>query len=247
MADRPHSGFTRIPYTQRCRLRRGEQQVSGLLCNISVLGVYVALAEPPDVDEVVDLEFPLPGSDEPVVARAIVTWQNAEEPQKADGLPPGCGLRFSAVDPGDAARIEAIVAEYAKVVPMGVGAKAPYSGHVRVPYVHSCELVWGDALVSGVVCNLSGMGVYVTLEPLPEVGDHVTIAFLLPGDLQLFQCNATVTWQNPEQPQKVDSLPPGCGVRFDELSPEEAGRIERVVLEYCASSTLGQLKDRVAD
>jgi len=43
MVTQPRSGFTRIPYTARCIVRRELTTEVGVLCNISVLGVYVAV------------------------------------------------------------------------------------------------------------------------------------------------------------------------------------------------------------
>src|SRR5947207_13279793 len=69
MLAQPHSGFTRIPYTQLCRLTRGDRPMDGLVCNISVLGVYVTLDPVPEVGETVALSFALPGGGPRVQAR----------------------------------------------------------------------------------------------------------------------------------------------------------------------------------
>jgi hypothetical protein len=41
-----------------------------------------------------------------------------------------------------------------------------------------------------------------------------------------------VTWLNPRQQHPVHSLPPGFGVKFDELSPEDRRCIEGVIDDY---------------
>jgi uncharacterized protein (TIGR02266 family) len=216
---------------------RGGTALSGVLCNISTLGVYVTLDDVPAVGETVEISFVLPGGDQPVDAEGVVTWQNLEEPQRVECLPPGCGVRFTSLSPADHARIEALVLENKDRNPPGIGATLPKSGFVRVPFIQRCRVAIDGVPRSGVVCNLSLLGVYVTLDPLPEIGRRVQLSFLLPGDPRSFQSPCTVMWLNAKDPQKMDSLAPGCGLRFDMLLPEERRRIERVVADYCAGAT----------
>jgi Tfp pilus assembly protein PilZ len=234
MLNQPHSSFSRIPYTQRCRLWRGDEVQDGVLCNISTLGVYLTLDDVPEVGEEVRLSFPLPGADAPIEAVSIVTWQNLEEPVTTESLPRGCGLRFELVNPIDRARIRSVIDEHKDRLPFGIGAITPQSGYTRVPYVQHCALTEAGQTRSAVVCNISTLGVYVTVDPIPEPGATVQIAFLLPGDSRTFTCRATVTWQNLEQAQSMDSLAPGCGLRFDDLAHGDRLRVERVVRAYCA-------------
>jgi hypothetical protein len=44
-------------------------------------------------------------------------------------------------------------------------------------------------------------------------------------------------WLNPEDPQKVDTLAPGCGLRFEDLSAGERRRLEQLVFDYCVGMT----------
>ena len=41
-----------------------------------------------------------------------------------------------------------------------------------------------------------------------------------------------MTWLNPRQQHPVHSLPPGFGVKFDELGPADRRTIEGVVEDY---------------
>ncbi len=237
MLPQPFTGFTRIPYAQRCRVRRGRERMTGVLCNISVLGAYATLDIIPKPGELVEIAFPLPRTQQWVRTQARVIWQNLEEPRKANGLPPGCGMRFESLSPADETLIAALVEECKKRVPMALGASTPKSGFVRVPYIQRCRIEHDGKTRAAVVCNLSVIGVYVTIDPLLPEGARIKISFLLPGDPRSFRALATVRWLNPEDPQKVDSLAPGCGLRFDDLPEDETRRLERVVFDYCSGLT----------
>jgi Tfp pilus assembly protein PilZ len=233
MIQQPKSGHFRIPYTQRCRVWRGGVCVTGVTCNISDIGVYVTLEDVPEVGERLELELPLPDGGQPVQVEGDVTWRNVDEPQRVTSLPPGCGVRFASLLPGDERRIQAIVQEYKDRVPPGIGAAVPESGAVRVPYIQRCRTVVGGTERSAVLCNLSVLGVYVTLDdPLPCVGERVEVAFRLPGDESPLKARCTVVWLNAKDPRKVDGLAPGCGLRFDLLSLEDRARVEQIVSEY---------------
>ena len=53
---------------------------------------------------------------------------------------------------------------------------------------------------------------------MPQLSQTVTITMATPGkDIQLV-LRGTVTWLNPRQQHPVHSLPPGFGVKFDELA-----------------------------
>jgi hypothetical protein len=236
MLNQPHTGFTRVPYTQMCRVVRGGRGVDGVLCNISVLGVYVALDDVPEVGESVEIEFALPGGAR-IASAGIVVWRNPDDPASIHRLPPGCGLRFVALDPNDVRRIEELVAAYRGSLPLGIGATPPRSGHVRVPYMQRCQLVIEQRPYLGLVCNVSTLGVYVATDPVPPLSTRVDVSFVLPRDSHRFEATSTVTWRNTEDDRRVDSLPFGCGLRFDGLAAERRARLERLVLEYeyCAT------------
>jgi len=104
-----NSGFTRVPYVQPCRLVGFSGVFEGTLRNISVVGVYVAVEPVLGFGDAVRISFALPGGGPAVEAGAQVTWQNPEQSRKKTALPAGCGLRFTAIAPGDRERIEALV------------------------------------------------------------------------------------------------------------------------------------------
>jgi Tfp pilus assembly protein PilZ len=207
-----------------------------VLCNVSRFGVYVTVEDIPALGEEVRISFPLPNVDGPVEASAVVTWQNLDEPQKVDSLPPGCGLRFASLSAQDGMRLDTLIAEYGDQLPLGIGAPPPDSGYIRVPYIQRCKLTEAGVMRSAVLCNISTLGAYVTLDPVPALGTSVEITLLLPGDSRTFRARATVSWLNPNPTLGVTSLAPGCGLRFDDLPHSDRLRVERVVRDYCSGS-----------
>jgi hypothetical protein len=178
--------FARIPYVRRCLLRRVDRRIEAVLCNLSVLGVYLTFLRPlpeaiPAAGEESGITFLLPDDPTPVEAEADVTWQNLEEPQDVDGLPVGCGLRFTALNPDDHQRIEELVRDYRHSARPRAAAPPPHSGLIRIPYVQPCLLVGGDAAWEGVLCNLSLLGVSVAVDPIPPRGESLHLFFKAPG------------------------------------------------------------------
>jgi Tfp pilus assembly protein PilZ len=229
--------FARIPYVRRCLLQRGGRRTEAVVCNLSVLGVYVTFLRPlpeaiPGAGETVEITFLLPDDATSVQAEATVTWQNLEERQDVDGLPSGCGLRFMALRPDDHQRIEELVHDYLHAARPKISAPPPHSGLIRIPYVQPCLLVGGDAAWEGVICNLSLLGAYVAADPIPPKADRVRLLFKVPREEQPLEAPCEVVWENPQEPSRAEGLPPGCGLRFTELSQSARGRIEELILEY---------------
>lgn len=228
--SQPQSGFARVPYSQLCTVTRAAGGVEvGVLCNISVLGVYVALNDLPDVDDVLKLEFALPGVGQAVRATGTVTWQNSDEPQHVDDLPRGCGVRFEHLPEATGRQIAVLVQEH-----LQRETPSPKNAALRVPYLQRCRLTIAGDERSGGLCNISVLGVYVAIDPIPETGETIAISFLLPGDPRPFVADATVTWQNVEPSESLDGLPPGCGLRFANVPPAELARIEHVIRDFGA-------------
>jgi Tfp pilus assembly protein PilZ len=229
--------FARVPYVRRCLLRRATRSAEAVVCNLSVLGVYVTFLRPlpeaiPATGETVEITFLLPDDAVSVEAQAIVTWQNLEERQEVDSLPSGCGLRFTTLRPDDHRRIEELVHDYLHAARPMISPPPPHTGLIRIPYVQPCLLVGGDATWEGVLCNLSLLGAYVAVDPIPPKADHVRLFFKVPREEQALEAPCEVVWENPQEPSQTESLPPGCGLRFAELSPSARGRIEELILEY---------------
>lgn len=235
MYRQPRSGFTRIPYVQSCSVRLDGQERTGLLCNVSVLGVYLHLEPRPDVGTALEIEFALPDGDPPLAAHAVVTWVNDAPPDRVEELPQGCGLRFTALAPEEVRRLSALVAKFVVAPHPLAGRPEARAEKVRIPFVAPCVLSTLDGVRRASVCNLSRDGVYVSVDPVPAAGAAVIVAFRLPGLTEAFERVAVVAWRNPEGPGRVHALPPGCGLRFAGLVEEDSARLTALIDEYAGS------------
>lgn len=230
----PHSGFNRVPFVQKCTLTWDGLETPCLVCNISILGVYVHLEAPLARHREVRLRFRLADEGPEIEAAAVVTWVREAPADDATGLPPGCGLRFLRVAPEDLRRIAALVASYlaAPQEQAGAGVGQPFTGRVRIPLITACTLTGRFGKRRGSLCNLSELGVYVALADMPAMGAPGRISFLLPGAAEEFSADFRVCWQNPEYPVRAHALPPGCGLRFEQLGRHEEQLLKRLVKDY---------------
>jgi hypothetical protein len=73
----------------------------------------------------------------------------------------------------------------------------PHSGFTRIPYVQPCLI---DGTSRGVTCNISLVGLYVAVDPIPSYGATVTVSMRLPGLDRLIEMPMVVAWVNPDKP-----------------------------------------------
>lgn len=232
MYRQPRSGFTRIPFVQSCRVRIDGREQTGLVCNVSVLGAFLHLEPLPPVGANVGVELALHDDGPPVVADARVTWIREEAPDCIGGLPPGCGLRFTTLAPADVRRLNDLVTSF-RAAPRPLLERAESrSEKVRIPYVAPCVVSGADGPRRASVCNLSRDGVYVCLDQIPALGEAVIVAFRLPGQGEAFERIGVVAWRNPDGPERVHALPPGCGLRFVNLSAADRALLVDLVESY---------------
>jgi hypothetical protein len=106
----------------------------------------------------------------------------------------------------------------------------PFTGFIRVPYEPPCRLTGpkGGGR-EGRLCNISVKGVYVTVSPIPNVGEVFRVSFKLPHDEKPVEVQAEVAWRNTERDRKVLRLPLGCGLHFLDLSPSDRERVAAFV------------------
>jgi hypothetical protein len=103
----------------------------------------------------------------------------------------------------------------------------------RIASVGPCELE-GPASQRGTVWNLSLGGLYVVIDPPPEVGTRIRIAFALPNEEEPVKADVRIVWRNPGSKKRgrgtaVFSLPPGCGLEFLVIDMQDRERIEKRV------------------
>jgi len=233
----PDSGFARIPYVGSCVVEAGGTTRLGLICNLSLLGLYLQIDPVPEGD--VRVRFALPDGGPQIDAGASVTWLNTGPARAVGGLPSGCGLRFIEIGPRDLHRISILVAGYcAKPSPL-VGVTQPRSRAARVPLVAPCTVAGEFGTVSGHLCNLSVFGFYAAIDPAPPAGEIVTATIELPGIAAPFERRASPRWWNPDRPDRPHPLPAGCGFRFEDLTLADIRVLSRIVDDYLARLPAG--------
>lgn len=232
MYRQPHSGFTRIPYVQSCEISSADGSRSGLLCNLSLLGAFLHAEPLLPAGTPVRLRFTLPDDEETIDTPAAVTWINDAEPSDASALPPGFGVRFTALSAQELRRIASLVQSFQAEPRPLPGRPEPETAKLRIPFVAPCQLTTSEGIARGSVCNLSAHGVYVSAETIPGTGDAVIVSFRLPGVVERFERAAVVTWRNPEGPDRVRALPPGFGLRFANLSEDDRVFLHRLVNQF---------------
>ena len=125
------------------------------------------------------------------------------------------------------------------------------SGQYRIACGERCELVSFDGYRrQGRAWDVSVAGVYLAVPaPFPHVGRKVLLTFALRGDPTPITCEARIQWHN--RPSKHGggmakaALPPGCGVEFVALDPDDAERIGghvRVALSRAAERLVAGLR-----
>jgi len=104
---------------------------------------------------------------------------------------------------------------------------------VRVPFVRRCALVFDDGTAkTAFLVNINLLGVYIAHDEMPRLGQGVHVRFSVPESEREASVDGSVAWLNPQQQHPVHSLPPGFGVQFRGLSPEDTRSIERVIADY---------------
>jgi hypothetical protein len=229
--------IARIPYVGRCVLRRAGERVDAVICSLSLTGAYVTFLRAlktamPEVDEALEISFPLPGDVTLVEAEVLVSWRNLEERHTIDGLPMGCGLLFTSLRPQDHRRIDELIDDYREAPQPRISAPPPRSGFRRMPYVEPCVIVGDSATWEGVICNLSVLGVYVTLDPIPPPDLRLRIYFRTPDRPDPLEAACEVAWVNDDGLPHPSRLPPGCGLRFLDLDDASRAELELLAVEY---------------
>ena len=229
LGDNRPVAAVRIPYVHGCRLTTAARVRGGLVCNLSVQGAYVTLDEPlPEPGETVQLAVALPGQEPIIQAEAVVASQSREAPTGPDSLPPGIGLRFVSLPGLYKTRVETLVRQYSEGRGQLVLASPPHAGPRRVPYMRYGRMTTGAGTFDIIVCNLSRLGAYIAVQPRPEVGDDIDLAFVAP-DGTAVELKAVVTWRSPDPPSESNPLPPGCGLRFVQLTRTDEAQLRTIV------------------
>jgi len=209
----------RVPYVANCEIRTAGRTISGLIYDLSPFGCFVHVQAILEGEFV--LRFLMPDGGPPAEATVSVLWCRTDPPADAVSPPVGCGVRFVVMSPEDRRRVETLVETFRMSRANLLGAEQATSQAVRVPIIAPCRLSGDFGVAGGRTCNLSIFGVYAAVAPIPPDGATGQIEIWLPRRPQPLSRRATVTWTNPHPPSWERPLPPGCGVRFENLSLRE--------------------------
>ncbi len=102
----------------------------------------------------------------------------------------------------------------------------------RIPLIRKCIVRSPSGEVTGVLCNMSVAGAYVGMQPIPNVGDIVTLEFVLPGNDVPVVIDAQFIWRNAVRKSPIHSLPVGGGARFYGLGENERRRLQETIRSY---------------
>lgn len=108
----------RIPLVQRARLTHRGVSEDVFTADVGLLGVFVERGLPLQAGDEVELRFPLPGNEIPLVAQCRVAWFHAEGARlQSKTLPPGVGLEFLHLSDPDRERLRRHVLEHLRRQP----------------------------------------------------------------------------------------------------------------------------------
>ena len=102
----------------------------------------------------------------------------------------------------------------------------------RIPLIRGCVVRDRDTEITGLMCNMSIAGAYIGMAPIPNVGDIVSLEFLLPGNDLPIVVDAQFIWRNAVRKSPIHSLPVGGGARFVGLGVNERRRLEQTIRGY---------------
>ena len=100
--------------------------------------------------------------------------------------------------------------------------------------VREARLISGMEVFFGYAQNISRSGLFIGTTKRRPPGEIYEIQFYLPELEKNFRCKAKVIWFRPYR--KDSPHPPGLGLEFLELTPEEASVIDQWVDQQIALS-----------
>ena len=120
-----------------------------------------------------------------------------------------------------------------QLLPTDLKIRQPRSGPVRIPFMRRCVITGPLNRQQGLICDISTAGMYVRLHGELEPGTTVQVSFDLFSGEPPVEAEAAVMWQNSES-SRVRELPPGCGLSFLRMDPDDAARVAALVKGYTA-------------
>lgn len=98
--------------------------------------------------------------------------------------------------------------------------------HLRVYYGANTKTA-----LSGFSIDLSPGGLFLKTDNRFKVDDNLILNFILSNSKKLISCKARVAWTNQKGNRLKESLPPGIGVQFVDITPEDLKSLEKFIGE----------------
>lgn len=118
-------------------------------------------------------------------------------------------------------------------MPEGGQGRSDNPAFQRVPLVRKCQLSFPDGRTgTAFIVNVSVVGAYLAMDEAPPLGAELSVGFTVPGNSREIRAGSVVVWLNPRQQHPVHSLPPGVGLKFQQLSQSDRARVEAFVRDY---------------
>lgn len=109
---------------------------------------------------------------------------------------------------------------------LGIRERLPLRYPFRLPVNYG---IYPQQLSRGVSVNLSKGGLFIETDRPAALNTLLTVELFLPHAVKSIRCTAAVAWIN--QPERLQNLglPPGMGIRFINLAPEDRDLIGKLI------------------
>ena len=97
---------------------------------------------------------------------------------------------------------------------------------LEVDYCHE------DTYLFAYIRDISATGLFVRTNSPEEPGTRLNVRFTPRPHGPPLELEAEVIWVNPYRPGRSDSIHPGMGIRFVDLSPEDRERLVELVRRF---------------
>jgi len=95
--------------------------------------------------------------------------------------------------------------------------------NLRVNTSRHVQFASGAALQKAMMHNISGGGLYLATKDFLAIGSKVELKIEVSTSQKPLELDAVVTWVNPKG---IEQLPPGMGLRFENLSREQNQKLK---------------------
>jgi len=99
----------------------------------------------------------------------------------------------------------------------------------RVAGGYATEIHLREQSMNGYIYNISATGAFLEIANPPERDETMQLKFQLPHTGEIFQCKGLSTWRVLPHESAAMRSPPGCGVRFLDLTPDQSTLLDDFV------------------